>query len=551
MAAGIPSRRSMVVLESRELPVHFTNAGSPNSDMILNLKIALTAADRDGLEQKLLDVSTPGNALYGQHLSYEETKAFAGPSPDTVQAVTDWLNENGVANVVTTGAFKDWLAFSVPLSTANSLFEADYQLFNEVDGPNTLTRTLSYSIPVDLQQHINLVHPSTDFVRVQTGLNFHIPVSTSNSNNPARALTAPSSCDSGSNPTCLQDLYGIPTSAATETSNTLAVSGFLDEWPQNADMKTFLENFAPNVPSTTTWNLQTLDGGSDPQSPTQAGTEANLDVQYTIGIANGVPVTFISVGADNQDGFSGFIDVINSINAQDSPPHVFTTSYGFEERDVTTSQANQLCDAYMAAGVRGTSVLFSSGDGGVSGSRTTDNCTSFVPTFPSGCPYLTSVGATQGVAETAASLSAGGFSNIFGRPPYQSVDVDLYLLELGLTDITLFNPVGRGYPDVAAQGVNVAIVNAGKTVSVDGTSCSSPIFASVIALINDRLVAAGKSPLGFLNPFLYANPDALFDITSGSNPGCNTQGFPAKDGWDPVTGLGTPNFAKLAAAAGV
>jgi len=67
--------------------------------------------------------------------------------------------------------------------------------------------------------------------------------------------------------------------------------------------------------------------------------------------------------------------------------------------------------------------------------------------------------------------------------------------------------------------------------------------------VNDRLVAAGKSPLGFLNPFLYANPDAFNDITTGSNPGCGTNGFEAAPGWDPVTGLGTPNFPKLLAAA--
>jgi hypothetical protein len=62
------------------------------------------------------------------------------------------------------------------------------------------------------------------------------------------------------------------------------------------------------------------------------------------------------------------------------------------------------------------SILFASGDGGVSGSQS-GSCSKFVPTFPSGCPYLTSVGATQGVSpETGASLSAGGFSNYFGVP---------------------------------------------------------------------------------------------------------------------------------------
>lgn len=71
-----PTRRSMVVHESRELPRYFALVGAPNPDTTLNLKIALTANDRDGLEQKLWDVSTPGSALYGQHLSFDEVCIF-------------------------------------------------------------------------------------------------------------------------------------------------------------------------------------------------------------------------------------------------------------------------------------------------------------------------------------------------------------------------------------------------------------------------------------------------------------------------------------------
>ena len=54
------------------------------------------------------------------------------------------------------------------------------------------------------------------------------------------------------------------------------------------------------------------------------------------------------------------------------------------------------------------------------------------------------------------------------------------------------------------------------------------------------------SPLGFLNPFIYQNYDALNDITSGQNVGCGGEGFPAVKGWDAVTGYGTPDYAKLA-----
>lgn len=55
----------------------------------------------------------------------------------------------------------------------------------------------------------------------------------------------------------------------------------------------------------------------------------------------------------------------------------------------------------------------------------------------------------------------------------------------------------------------------------------------------------GKGPIGFLNPTLYANPDLLHDIVKGNNLGCGTDGFLTAPGWDPVTGLGTPDYPKM------
>ena len=167
---------------------------------------------------------------------------------------------------------------------------------------------------------------------------------------------------------------------------------------------------------------------------------------------------------------------------------------------------------------------------------------------------MTSVGATQGISpETAADFSSGGFSNYFARPSYQSSAVPTYLTALGSTYSGRYNASGRGFPDVAAQGVDYEVVVEGRAEGVSGTSCASPAFASVVSLLNDRLAAAGKSALGFLNPLLYSDAGraALNDVTSGSNPGCFSNGFPAKAGWDPVTGLGTPNFAKLSTLVGL
>lgn len=64
-----------------------------------------------------------------------------------------------------------------------------------------------------------------------------------------------------------------------------------------------------------------------------------------------------------------------------------------------------------------------------------------------------------------------------------------------------------------------------------GTSLSAPIWASLLTIINEDRIAAGKPSVGFVNPLLYANPQAFFDVTQGTNPGCGTQGFPASPGW--------------------
>jgi len=82
---------------------------------------------------------------------------------------------------------------------------------------------------------------------------------------------------------------------------------------------------------------------------------------------------------------------------------------------------------------------------------------------------------------------------------------------------------------------------------VDGTSCSCPTFAGLVSLLNDIRLAAGKPTLGPLAQLLYRNAGAFTDVTEGSNPGCGTQGFQAARSRDPITGLGAPKFAALAA----
>lgn len=436
------------------------------------------------------------------------------------------------------------------IGTANSLLAANYSIYHDEETNASVALTSSYTIPPAMQDHLVFVYPTTQFFPPLLRPFAHMVEPGKRAKVIREATSVPSSCAEKTTPECLQAIYNIPAAPATAAGNSLAVSGFLNEVADSSDLRTFLATFRPDAPDGT-FTVETIDGGLDHGSGT---SEASLDTQYTVGLATGVPTTFVSVGNQTQDGVNGFLDLVNFLLDQESPPLVLTTSFGTDEPffDSSPEIAQTLCNAYAQLGARGTSVLFSSGDGGVAGNRFSDTCDTFVPTFPSGCPYVTSVGSTQGInPETAAPFSAGGFSNIFPRPDYQKAAVENYLSTLGSTNANLFNATGRAYPDVSTQGANFQVNVAGKILSGNGTSASSPTFASIVALLNDKRLSAGLSPLGFLNPLLYSDASSAFnDITSGSNPGCGTNGFPATTGWDPVTGLGTPDFERLLGVVG-
>jgi len=196
------------------------------------------------------------------------------------------------------------------------------------------------------------------------------------------------------------------------------------------------------------------------------------------------------------------------------------------------------------------------------------------PSWPASSPWVTSVGATRfyqdkvGEVEAAVSSedhfgSGGGFSPWaqFPQPAWQASAVQHYFATVPASTLpdqskAAYNKNGRGTPDVSALGTAYQVINGGKALpgGVGGTSASAPAFAGMIALINDALIAKGSKPLGFLNPFLYQNADAFTDVVHGSNKvgrggGPLQYGFNCTQGWDPITGLGTPKFDALLAAA--
>lgn len=156
-----------------------------------------------------------------------QVKSFAAPTSEAVSLVTTWLQGTaGTSNITQIGTFGEWISFSINLSTANELLDAKFENFVHVETGTILIRTLSYAVPLDLVQYIDLVHPTTSFV-VPIPKKQKLMSARKGSHN-SRANSAPASCNDAVTPACLQDLYGIPSTPATQSSNRLAVSSFMD-----------------------------------------------------------------------------------------------------------------------------------------------------------------------------------------------------------------------------------------------------------------------------------------------------------------------------------
>ncbi|KAM3067871.1 hypothetical protein ACMFMG_011355 [Clarireedia jacksonii] len=265
------------------------------------------------------------------------------------------------------------------------------------------------------------------------------------------------------------------------------------------------------------------------------------------------------------------------------PTKVISASYGQAESDLPINYSKRQCNEFMKLGLQGISILTASGDYGVGsfpGDGDANGClgpdgTIFNPQYPGNCPYITSVGGTMlysyqtvldaesvmhvNLSGTAQNFtSSGGFSNYFPQPKYQKAAVAKYFATANLTypyysefevnvntTTGIYNRIGRGYPDVSANGAEFRAYTNGYDYHYFGSSLASPLFASVLTLINEERITAGKGPVGFVNPVLYAHPEVLNDITNGTNVGCGSDGFAAVRGWDPATGLGTPNYPKM------
>ncbi|KAH8987024.1 subtilisin-like protein [Lactarius akahatsu] len=487
---------------------------------------------------------------YGEHLSREEVAEIVAPPSDVLELANAWLEHHGVhPSTISTKHGGSWLTLSgVPVSRANELLSASYQLYQHIGTNDTVLRTLSYGLPAALVEHVQSVAPTTHFGFPRTPRQ-EPPMRRGGETTEQTKVpggdpgTVLSSRDQDVTPSFLR--WFNKTSSYVPSAvdrNVLGVVGYLGDQPSPDDLRQFMNQYRFDATSAAYSVVQIVDGVYDPSNPT---IEADLNIQYTSAIAYPTPRIFYSTGKSDSQG-DEFINWLDYVLGLWSVPQTISTPYGMPEYEVSPDYATYVCNLFAQLGARGVSVLFSSGNDGVG----RGNCllqdssgnsrVQFLPNFPSTCPWVTSVGGTTGYnPEIAASLSGGGFSVLFPRPSYQNNAVPPFLLNLGRQYNGLYNPWGRGVPDIALQAMRCPVVLKNEPWET---------AAGIISLLNDYRISNGRAPLGFLNFLLYGRClEGLNDITSGSNPGCNTDGFSAVPGWDPVTGLGSLDFERLVA----
>jgi tripeptidyl-peptidase-1 len=472
-------------------------------------------------------------------------------NPEGVADVQRFLRMHGVTktSVVPTG---DWVSAEVSLYLIEKMFNVSFHVFQHLPSREFHTCTLdAYSLPTPIAQHLYYVSHIVGLPDISVKQKIEKTVVQNE-----EAFAAPPS-DLTIDPVVIRTRYNISSNlVCTNQNNSHAVAEFQDQNYEPSDLVTFFQRY---VPYSTADTVAKVIGSNTPTDP---GIEASLDIEYAMGIAPNCITWFYAMKQFNF--YQDLTNWLNELNNEPNIPYVISVSYGSQGNYPSASYISSSDSEYQKIGLRGTSIVYASGD---SGAECEDRCKDLYVSYPAESIYVTAVGATKFLTGNSgpegavtAFKSGGGFSQSIPVPSYQSQETAGYVATKGIPfpPPGAWNSTNRANPDFGALGdEHFQVINGGRTISVGGTSASAPTFASVITLLNDAALNANKPTLGFLNPTLYTwaqtKPGAFFDVTVGNNyEGCTgacgtgyQPGFTCAVGYDAVTGMGTPNYAVL------
>jgi len=319
------------------------------------------------------------------------------------------------------------------------------------------------------------------------------------------------------------------------------------------DLKTYFKGLGIKKPKVSA--VSVLGGHNDPNGPARdANGEVMLDIEVAGAVASGAKIV-VYFAPNTDDGFIGALNAAIHDNVR--KPSVISISWGGAEGGSTPQSLQDYNSACADAAVMGISITCAAGDHGAADEEQPPN-TRVNADFPASSPNVLACGGTRLVGQGGAIQSevvwndrdgwatGGGVSEVFAVPTYQQTSGVPKSLNTG-------GKKGRGIPDVSgnadSQTGYITRVDGQNTV-IGGTSAVAPLWAGLIALLNQGL----KKPVGFLNPHLYAltpASGALRDIVAGDNTVPPAPGYSAGSGWDACAGLGTPDGTKLLSALAV
>jgi kumamolisin len=311
-----------------------------------------------------------------------------------------------------------------------------------------------------------------------------------------------------------------------------------------ADLRTYFKNHGLPVPKVSS---VLVDGAHNQPTGDPGGPDGEVMLDIEVAGAVAPKANVVVYFAPNTD--QGFLDALTkAIHDNTNKPSVISISWGGPESNWTAQAMQAFDQALQDAAALGVTVCCAAGDNG-SGDGVSDGLDHV--DFPASRPYALACGGTRlvGTGSTISSevvwnddpitsATGGGVSDFFDLPSYQQ---NAQVPPSG-------NPgahKGRGVPDVAGNAdpeTGYVVRVDGTDTVIGGTSAVAPLWAGLIALINQRK----GSPVGFINPTAYgpaSSNGGFHDITSGDNGG-----YRAGPGWDACTGWGSPDGTKLANA---
>lgn len=342
----------------------------------------------------------------------------------------------------------------------------------------------------------------------------------------------------------LAKLYAFP-SDADGTGQTLAIVTVTGGYRQQ-DIDAYFTQLGLPVPATTAISVDGAQNSPGPadQAPSPADVEAVLDLQVAGALVPSARI--VNYFAPNTD--SGLLDAVRAAVHATSAPTAISMSWGATEGSHSGHFISAMEEIFREAAALGITVCAASGDSG-SGNDVHDGGSHV--NYPASSPYVLAVGGTTLIgdpdtgtiqSETAwnagsGKATGGGVSNLFDLPTWQA--------QANVPNRFGKTEKGRGVPDVAANAdssTGYQIFMNGKTAFVGGTSPATPLWAALIC----RLAQKTGRPFGLLQPLIYHNYEpgkvtaGFRDIVSGDNGS-----YAAALGWDPNTGLGSPDGAAL------